>query len=58
MVKLLIWLFYLKSRGIAEADARNMLIDAFLVDTLEEIEDADFAAFMCAQIANWSAANR
>ena len=51
-------MFYLKSRGIAEADARNMLIDAFLVDTLEEIEDADFAAFMGAQIANWSAANR
>ena len=51
-------MFYLKSRGIAEADARNMLIDAFLVDTLEEIEDADFAAFMCAQITNWSAANR
>lgn len=51
-------MFYLKSRGIAEADARNMLIDAFLVDTLEEIEDADFAAFMGAQIAKWSAANR
>ena len=51
-------MFYLKSRGIAEAEARNMLIDAFLIDTLEEIEDAGFAAFMAAQIAKWSAANR
>ena len=28
-------LFYLKSRGIAEAQARNMLIEAFLLDALE-----------------------
>ena len=49
-------MFYLKSRGISEADARDMLIDAFLVDTLEEIEDASFAAFMAAQISGWSQA--
>ena len=51
-------MFYLKSRGIAEDDARNMLIDAFLVDTLDEIEDPDFAAFMTSQINRWSLARR
>ena len=51
-------MFYLKSRGISEADARDMLIDAFLVDTLEEIEDASFAEFMAAQISGWSRARR
>lgn len=51
-------MFYLKSRGIAEEDARNMLIDAFLVDTLDEIEDPDFAAFMTSQINRWSLARR
>ena len=51
-------MFYLKSRGISETDARDMLIDAFLVDTLEEIEDASFAAFMAAQISGWSRARR
>jgi Fe-S cluster assembly protein SufD len=51
-------MFYLKSRGIAEEDARNMLIDAFLVDTLDEIEDPDFADFMTSQINRWSLARR
>ena len=51
-------MFYLKSRGISEAEARDMLIDAFLVDTLEEIEDASFAAFMTAHISGWSQARR
>jgi hypothetical protein len=35
-----------------------MLIDAFLVDTLDEIEDPDFAAFMISQINRWSLARR
>lgn len=51
-------MFYLKSRGIAEEDARNMLINAFLVDTLDEIKDPDFVAFMTSQIDHWALARR
>jgi len=48
-------LFYLKSRGIAEAEARTMLIDAFLVDTLEEVSYPPFADFLRDQVSGWTA---
>jgi Fe-S cluster assembly protein SufD len=48
-------LFYLKSRGIDEAKARTMLIDAFLVDTLEEISYQPFADFLRGQVSGWTA---
>ncbi len=48
-------LFYLKSRGIDEAEARTMLIDAFLVDTLEEIRYQPFADFLLGEISGWTA---
>ncbi|MDP7375393.1 MAG: Fe-S cluster assembly protein SufD [Alphaproteobacteria bacterium] len=48
-------LFYLKSRGIDEAEARTMLIDAFLVDTLEEISYQPFADFLRGHISGWTA---
>ena len=48
-------LFYLKSRGIDEAEARTMLIDAFLVDTLEEISYPPFAEFLRDQVSGWTA---
>lgn len=32
-------LFYLRSRGIAEADARDMLVRAFLIDALDMVSD-------------------
>ncbi|MFT9291296.1 Fe-S cluster assembly protein SufD [Gluconobacter oxydans] len=32
-------LFYLRSRGIAEADARDMLVRAFLIDALDLVSD-------------------
>lgn len=35
-------LFYLRSRGIPESDARNMLIEAFLAEGLEKIKDQGF----------------
>ena len=47
-------LFYLKSRGIDEAEARTMLIDAFLVDTLEEIGYQPFADFLRGQVSGWT----
>ena len=48
-------LFYLRSRGIDEAEARTMLIDAFLVDTLEEISYQPFADFLRGQVSGWTA---
>ena len=32
-------LFYLKSRGIPEEEAKRLLVHAFLTDALEEIKD-------------------
>lgn len=34
-------LFYLRARGIGEAEARRMLVAAFLVDVLEGVEDGE-----------------
>ena len=48
-------LFYLKSRGIDEKQARTMLIDAFLVDTLEEISYPPFAEFLRDKVSGWTA---
>jgi len=48
-------LFYLRSRGISEAEARTMLIDAFLVDTLEEVSYQPFADYLRAQVSGWTA---
>ena len=48
-------LFYLKSRGIDGAEARTMLIDAFLVDTLEEISYQPFADFLRSKVSGWTA---
>ena len=47
-------LFYLKSRGIPEAEARALLIEAFLIDGLEQIEDADLAAFLTDAVRSWA----
>ena len=51
-------LFYLRARGIAEAEARDLLVAAFLEDSLEVIsEEAPRDAF-CNVISNWLAARR
>jgi Fe-S cluster assembly protein SufD len=48
-------LFYLRARGLTDDAARRLLIDAFLADTLEEIEDEAvrdaFAARLQAHLA-------
>jgi Fe-S cluster assembly protein SufD len=46
-------LFYLKSRGIDTEQARNMLIDAFLLDTLEEVSIPAFADYLQRRITDW-----
>ena len=48
-------LFYLMSRGIPEAEARALLIEAFLIDGLEQIEDPALAAFLTKAVRAWAA---
>ncbi len=46
-------LFYLRSRGIPEALARNMLVQSFLAEVLEEIKDPTIAAALLNKIVHW-----
>jgi Fe-S cluster assembly protein SufD len=46
-------LFYLRSRGVPHADARAMLVRAFLTDALDGIADADIKAVLEASIERW-----
>jgi Fe-S cluster assembly protein SufD len=49
-------LFYLRARGIAEPEARRMLIEAFAADALDTVADADLRAHLAAQVRRWLAA--
>lgn len=46
-------LFYLRSRGIPEALARNMLVQSFLGDALEEISDETVRAAFANRVVHW-----
>ncbi len=46
-------LFYLASRGIPEMEARSMLIEAFLIDTLSEIRVPEFEKQVEYYIQEW-----
>jgi Fe-S cluster assembly protein SufD len=46
-------LFYLRTRGIDEAAARDMLVSAFLNEAVEELRDPDLAEAFRARIAGW-----
>ena len=46
-------LFYLRSRGIPEALARNMLVQSFLGDALEEITDAHVREVLLDRVVHW-----
>lgn len=46
-------LFYLESRGIPEAEARALLIAAFLIDGLEQIKDPELASWLSASVHDW-----
>jgi Fe-S cluster assembly protein SufD len=46
-------LFYLRSRGIAEAEARSILVRAFLAEALDPIAHPEFRAAMETSIASW-----
>ena len=46
-------LFYLQSRGIPEAQARNLLIQAFVAEVIEEISNADVQEQASLIVAKW-----
>ena len=46
-------LFYLMSRGISKTDARQMLIEAFLADVLDDVDNEMLKAPVEASVAAW-----
>jgi Fe-S cluster assembly protein SufD len=48
-------LFYLRARGIDQADARRMLVEAFIGDALENIADASVRAAFEGRVGHWMA---
>jgi Fe-S cluster assembly protein SufD len=46
-------LFYLRSRGIEETEARRMLIEAFAIDALDLVEDAAVRTFLDTHLHRW-----
>ncbi len=51
-------LFYLRSRGVPEAAATDLLTLAFLAEAVDEIEDEDIAEDMLARLQAWLARRR
>ena len=49
-------LFYLMSRGISKPDARQMLIEAFLADVLDDVDNEILKAPVLASVSLWLAA--
>ena len=47
-------MFYLKSRGIHDDEARAMLIQAFLADALDEIEDEALKTLLTHHVDRWT----
>ena len=48
-------LFYLKSRGIPDAAARSMLIEAFLIDAIDKVENDSLSQILRSVTAQWMA---
>jgi Fe-S cluster assembly protein SufD len=46
-------LFYLRTRGIAEGEARRMLIEAFAADALERVEPAALRTYLTHHLQAW-----
>ena len=49
-------LFYLRARGIDQADARRMLVEAFIADALENVADASVRAAFERRVGTWMGA--
>ena len=48
-------LFYLRSRGVPEKDATNMLTLAFLAEAVDEVEDGALAEALVSRLEGWLA---
>jgi Fe-S cluster assembly protein SufD len=48
-------LFYLRSRGIPEHQARSLLVEAFLTEAVEELGDAELRPILLAAMQDWLA---
>lgn len=48
-------MFYLRSRGVTEAEAESMLIAAFADEAICEIDDAELGDIMRAEVERWMA---
>jgi Fe-S cluster assembly protein SufD len=46
-------LFYLRTRGISEADARRMLIDAFTAEAIATVEEAGLRDYLAGHVQHW-----
>ena len=46
-------LFYLRSRGIPEGPATDLMVIAFLAETIAEIENADIAEDISSRLISW-----
>ncbi len=51
-------LFYLRSRGVPEGDAQDLLVLSFLAEAIEEIEDAEIADDIRSRLEGWLARRR
>lgn len=51
-------LFYLRSRGVPEKDAQDLLVLSFLAEAIEEIEDEDIAEDIRSRLEGWLARRR
>ena len=50
-------LFYMRQRGIGEAQARSMLTEAFIADVFDDMDDEAMQESLLLQIRNWLSAN-
>jgi Fe-S cluster assembly protein SufD len=51
-------LFYLRSRGVPQAEATDLLTLAFLAEAVDEIEDRLLGEEITARVADWLARHR
>ncbi|MEL7213883.1 MAG: SufD family Fe-S cluster assembly protein [Pseudomonadota bacterium] len=51
-------LFYLRSRGVPEGPATDLLVLSFLAEAIDEIEDEDIAADILSRLEAWLARRR
>uniref|UniRef100_UPI0035AE2B2D SufD family Fe-S cluster assembly protein n=1 Tax=Rhodoblastus sp. TaxID=1962975 RepID=UPI0035AE2B2D len=46
-------LFFLRARGIPEAEARAMLVEAFLIEAIDTVESEDIRTIVIDHARNW-----